>query len=223
MGSSHSATRHGHRSTRRVALTGGIATGKSHVLAVLSRAGVPTLDTDQVARAVVEPGTPALAAIVNRFGPAILDASGALNRRALADIVFADPGSRLDLEAIVHPAVRAATEEWFAVLSPSTPFAVVAIPLLFETGRERDFDAVVVTACAPETQLERLMARDGLIEADARRRIEAQLPLDEKVRRADVVIDTSGTYDKTDAQVDALLEKLRLDGESVRSADRRLN
>ena len=223
MGSSHSATRNGHRSTRRVALTGGIATGKSHVLAVLSRAGVPTLDTDQVARAVVEPGTPALAAIVNRFGTAILDASGALNRRALADIVFADPRSRLDLEAIVHPAVREATDKWFAVLPPSTPFAVVAIPLLFETGRERDFDAVVVTACAPETQLERLMARDGLSEADARRRIEAQLPLDEKVRRADVVIDTSGTYDKTDAQVDALLEKLRSGGESVRPADGRLN
>jgi dephospho-CoA kinase len=222
MGSFDSSVRHGHHSTRRVALTGGIATGKSHVLAVLSRAGVPTIDTDQVARAVVEPGTPALAAIVHRFGPANLDASGALDRRALADIVFADPRSRLDLEAIVHPAVRTATEEWFAALPPSTPFAVVAIPLLFETGRERDFDAVVVTACTPETQLRRLMARDRLTESDARRRIEAQLPLDEKVRRADFVIDTSGTYDKTDAQVDALLDRLRPDGEIGRPPDRLL-
>ena len=193
---------------RRVALTGGIATGKSHVLAVFARAGVPTVDTDQLARAVVEPGTPALDAIVSRFGPQIVDPSGALDRRALADIVFSDPRARLDLEAIVHPAVRAAAEDWFAALPASAPFAVVAIPLLFETGRERDFDAVIVTACAPETQLARLMARDGLTEPDARRRLDAQLPLDEKRRRADYVIDTDGTVEETDRQVRVLAATL---------------
>jgi dephospho-CoA kinase len=197
------------QSVRRIALTGGIATGKSHVLATFAAAGVPTTDSDALARNAVAPGTPGLAAVVARFGDAVLDSTGALNRRALARVVFADPAARRDVEAIVHPEVRLAIEAWFASIdSTRHPFAVVAIPLLFEAGRERDFDTVVVTTCRPETQLRRLMARDSLTKDEARQRIDAQLPLDEKVRRADYVIDTEGPMSETEARVNALLDSL---------------
>lgn len=194
---------------RRIALTGGIATGKSHVLATCAAAGIPTIDSDTLSREVVATGTPGLAAVVARFGSAVLDSRGALNRRALADIVFADADARRDLEAIVHPEVRRAIEAWFTAIDPARHrFGVVAIPLLFEAGRERDFDTVVVTTCRPETQLRRLMNRDSLTEDEARRRIDAQLPLDEKVRRADYVVDTEGPPSETEARVRALLVKL---------------
>lgn len=193
----------------RVALTGGIATGKSHVRRLLERLGVPTIDADTLARQVVAPGSPGLAAIVSRFGAGVLDATRALDRHALAEIVFADAGARHDLEAIVHPPVAAATDAWFASLDASrSVLAVADIPLLYETGRERGFDAVIVTACDPRTQLHRVMARDGIDEAEARRRIEAQLPTEEKVRRADHVIRTDGSHDETEAQVRAVLAAL---------------
>lgn len=194
---------------RRVALTGGIATGKSFVRARLAERGVPTIDADTLARAVVEPGTPALAAIRARFGAGVMAADGTLDRQALGAIVFADPAARLDLEAIVHPAVRAATTSWFEHLDPAVPFAVADIPLLYEVGRDRDFDEVIVAACPPSVQLERLMARDGLTAGAAQARIDAQWPIAEKVRRADYVIDTGGTPASTREQVDALLARLR--------------
>jgi dephospho-CoA kinase len=179
---------------RRVALTGGIATGKSYVRSRFEGLGVPTIDADVLARDIVARGTPGLAAVVSRFGRSVLDAGGALDRQKLGKIVFADSEARKALEAIVHPAVRRATEHWFASLDPARhPFAVADIPLLYEVGRDRDFDAVIVTACTPETQLRRLMQRDGLSEADARQRLEAQLPIDEKTKRADFVIRTNAT------------------------------
>lgn len=195
---------------RRVALTGGIATGKSYVLARMAAAGVPTIDTDVLARDAVAPGSEGLAAVVRRFGPSILDADGALDRAALAAIVFSDAAARRDLEAIVHPRVRQAADDWFRTLSPSRhPFAVVAVPLLFETGREGEFDTVVATTCRPATQLQRLMSRDRLSEADARRRLAAQLPAADKAARAHHAIATDGTFADTDTQVDALLAALR--------------
>jgi dephospho-CoA kinase len=194
----------------RIALTGGIATGKSHVRTLFERLGIPTIDSDTLARAAVAPGTAGLAAVVARFGSEYLDAAGALNRRALADRVFADAAARRDLEAIVHPYVREQTGAWFAALDPAVhPMAVADIPLLYETGRDAEFDAVVVTACLPETQVRRLMARDSLSEADARRRVAAQIPLEDKVRRADFVIRTDGSYDETEAQVAQVVETLR--------------
>ena len=193
----------------RVALTGGIATGKSHVRAEFERLGVPTLDSDVLARAVVAPGTPGLAAIVARFGQGVLDARQALDRKKLGAIVFADAAARHDLEQIVHPAVQAATEAWFASIDRARhPIAIADIPLLYEVGRERDFDAVIVAACDPGAQLRRLMARDALTETEARQRIEAQWPIEEKVRRADHVIRTDGTFEETNHQVRALLEQL---------------
>jgi dephospho-CoA kinase len=194
---------------KRLALTGGIATGKSHVLTRFKEAGVPVVDADLLSRQVVAPGTPGLEGIVGRFGSAILTADGALDRRRLGAIVFSDPGARKDLESIVHPAVRRGVESFFATLPGDTPFAVADIPLLYETGREDDFDAVIVVACRPEQQIDRVIARDTLSRREAEQRVAAQLPIDEKVRRADYVIRTDGTYDETNAQVDRLVTDLR--------------
>jgi dephospho-CoA kinase len=194
---------------RRVALTGGIATGKSHVLAQFDRLGVPTIDADKLARDVVAPGTPGLTAVVSRFGRDVLDDTGALDRRKLGSIVFSDPMARRDLEDIIHPAVRGAIDEWFSSLGDRVQgFAVADIPLLYETARHHEYDAVIATACDPAMQLTRIMARDGISEAEARARIAAQLPIGEKTRRADYVINTDGSFDETNRQVRSVYESL---------------
>jgi dephospho-CoA kinase len=194
----------------RVALTGGIATGKSHVRTRFESLGVPTIDADLLARDAVAPGTAGLAAVVRRFGTDVCEADGTLNRRKVGAIVFHDLQARRDLEHIVHPYVREMTERWLASLDPErVPFAVADIPLLFENGREADFDAVIVTACEPGTQLRRLMARDGLGETEARQRIGAQWPLEKKIANADYVIRTDGTFDETNLQIDAVVSRLR--------------
>ncbi|HEU4692162.1 MAG TPA: dephospho-CoA kinase [Vicinamibacterales bacterium] len=194
---------------KRVALTGGIATGKSVVRGELEKLGVPTIDADTVARDVVAPGTPALAAIVARFGNGVLDQIRELDRRKLGTIVFANADARRDLERIVHPAVQASIEAWLLAMERQKHnLAVAVIPLLYETGRERDFDIVVTTACAADEQLRRVTARDSLSEVQARQRIAAQLSTEEKVRRADYAIWTDGSYDETRRQVVELLEQL---------------
>jgi dephospho-CoA kinase len=193
----------------RVALTGGIGTGKSYVAQRLAANGVPVVDADRLAREIVAPGTPGLTTVVERFGHDVLAEDGSLRRQALASLVFADPKARHDLEAIIHPAVRRSIEDFFAALPPDTGIAVADIPLLYETNRAADFDAVIVAACPPAMQLARVMARDGVSEASARRRIAAQLPIDEKVRQADYVIDTSGTFEQTDEDTARVLAALR--------------
>jgi dephospho-CoA kinase len=200
----------GRQRVTRVALTGGIATGKSHVRARLESLGIPTVDADVLARDAVAPGSPGLAAVVRRFGAEVCNADGGLNRRKVGAIVFHDPEARRDLEKIVHPYVREIMERWFASLDPErVPFAVADIPLLFESRREGDFDTVIVTACEPATQLRRLMERDELTEAEARQRIDAQWPLEQKIAKADYVIRTDGTFDETNRQVDAVVAQLR--------------
>jgi dephospho-CoA kinase len=190
-------------------LTGGIATGKSHVRAQLEERGVPTIDSDTLARAAVGPGTPGLSLVVERFGSGILDADSHLDRRALGAIVFADPTARRDLEAIIHPAVRAATERWFSSLNPARyAFAVADIPLLFETARDREFDAVILTTCSPDVQLQRVMRRDGLSEDEAHQRIAAQMSTDEKAAKATFVIDTNGSVEETNRQVEQVWREL---------------
>jgi dephospho-CoA kinase len=194
---------------KRIALTGGIATGKSVVRAEFERLGVPTVDADVVAREAVAPGTPALAAILARFGSEILDEHQALDRRKLGAIVFADVAARRDLERIVHPAVQIAINTWLATTEQQGHrLAVAVIPLLYETGRERDYDFVITTACGTEEQLRRVMARDGLNELQARQRIAAQLSTEEKVRRANHAIWTDGPIDNTKRQVLETLERL---------------
>jgi dephospho-CoA kinase len=193
---------------RRVALTGGIATGKSHVRAEFERLGVPTIDADVLARAAVAPGTPGLTAVASRFGGDVLDATGALDRKKLASIVFENPDARRDLEQIIHPAVRQAIDDWFAGLPATRPFAIADIPLLYETGRAGEFDAVVVTTCDPETQVRRVMARDAVSESEARQRIAAQLSSEDKTRRATHVIHTDGAFEETARQVRDVYNKL---------------
>ena len=195
---------------RRVALTGGIATGKSHVRARFDALGVPTIDADVLAREAVSPASPRLEQVFRRFGDGVRDAAGGLDRKKLGAIVFADPQARRDLEKIIHPYVREATERWFAALDPRQhAFAIADIPLLFEAGRERDFDTIVVAACEPDTQRRRLMHRDGLSEQDAQRRIDAQWPLARKIERADFVVRTDGTFEDTNRRVDEVCASLR--------------
>jgi dephospho-CoA kinase len=189
----------------KVALTGGIATGKSYVLAQLRERGVPTIDADDLVHESFEPKTLTTQAIALEFGQAILQPDGRVNRVALASKVFADAKARLRLEAIVHPLVYKQILAWFKTVN--APAAVASIPLLYETHRESAFDAVVVTACKAEQQVERIMAR-GLSEEEARLRMAVQIPTEEKAVRADYVIWTSGTVKETAAQVDELLVKL---------------
>ncbi len=193
----------------RIALTGGIATGKSYVARKLGEAGVPVVDADVLARDVVAPGTPGLAAIRARFGDDVLQSNGSLDRKRLGEIVFGDAAARRDLETITHPAVRAGIDRFFAGLSAATAFAVADIPLLFETGREGDFDRVIVAACPPDVQIERVMKRDGLTPDEAERRSAAQLPIAEKVQRADYVIWTTGSFEETNQQVHQIVNELR--------------
>ena len=192
----------------KIALTGGIATGKSYVLDQFRRHGVPTLDADELAHGVTAAGTEATAAIAARFGADILAADGAVDRKKLGPIVFADAAARRELEAIVHPAVHRAVAvgiRAFELLGD--PLAIVDVPLLYETGGEKGFDRVIVTACSVDLQIARLVER-GLTEAAAHQRIAAQWPTAEKTARADFVVKTDGTYEETDQQVRRVMKEL---------------
>jgi len=193
---------------RRIGLTGGIATGKSHVRARFEKLGIPTIDSDVLAREALAPRSAGLVAVAERFWQQILKGDGSLDRDGLAKIVFADPQARKDLEAIVHPYVQRRTDEWFAGLDTSRyRYAIADIPLLYEVGRDKDFDEVVVVACNPETQLKRLLER-GMTELEARQRLSAQMPVEDKIARADHVIRTDGSYDETERQVQELHARL---------------
>ena len=202
----------------KAALTGGIATGKSFVVEELRARGVPCLDADEFAHGVMHPGTEATAAIAERFGPGVIDASGGVDRAALGPLVFSDAAARRDLEAIVHPAVYRAISAGLRAFERlgDSPVAVVDIPLLHETGRASDFDAVVATVCSAERQLERLRAR-GLSDEAARQRVAAHLPAEEKARRADYVISTDGTFEETREQVAHVVAALLTRSEGKRS------
>ncbi len=193
----------------RVVLTGGIATGKSHVLDRFAVNGVPTSDADRWAHDAIAPGGPAWQDLRDRFGPDVFDPRGRVDRRRLGAIVFADDSARADLNAIVHPRVRSAVAGWFADLDrrPGHRFGIVAIPLFFESSRAESFDRIIVTACEHPAQVTRVTAR-GFSREEAERRIAAQLPTPEKTRRADDVIGTDGTLADTDRQVDAIYRKL---------------
>lgn len=195
----------------RVALTGGIGTGKSYCLTKLAALGAPTIDADSLARQAIAPGTTGFEQVVSRFGTTVLRTDGSLDREALGAIVFADQDARRALEAIVHPVVYRAIERWFEGLARAghASVAVADIPLLFETGREHEFDAVIVAACPPNLQKTRVMARNGVPAEEAARRIASQLPIEEKVRRADHVIDTAGTFEDTDRQIEEIWKLLR--------------
>jgi dephospho-CoA kinase len=183
----------------RVGLTGGIASGKSLVADELAARGAIIIDADVLAREVVEPGTAALAAIVERFGPQVV-LDGQLNRARLAEIVFADPLARQDLERIVHPAVRARAAE-LERAAASAAVVVHVIPLLVETGQQQEFDFVVTVDVDQETQIQRLMARNGFSRAEAEARIAAQASREDRKIAADVVLDNTGSATQLRDQV----------------------
>ena len=193
----------------RVAVTGGIGTGKSVVAAELAACGAPVVDADAVVHECLRAGTPTASAIRARFGEAVMAVSGDVDRARLGALVFQDEQARRDLEAILHPAVYQFIESWMHAREAGGALAAVAeIPLLYETGHDGDFDCVVVTACDGEEQLRRVIGRSGMDEADARRRIAAQWPLAEKVRRADFVVHTDGAIEDTRRQARSIWSEL---------------
>ena len=193
----------------RVALTGGIGTGKSYCLSRFRSHGVATIDADVLAREAVAPGTAGLAAIVARFGAAVLGPDGTLDRQALGHLVFGDSNARAALEAVIHPEVYRRIREWFANRPAGTRVAIADIPLVFETGHNHDFDEVIVAACDPEEQVRRVMARDNLSDTAARARLAAQWPIQEKVKRARYVIWTDRGFAETDRQVSETYDSLQ--------------
>jgi dephospho-CoA kinase len=177
-----------------IGLTGGIASGKSTVAGLFAELGVPVVDADAIAREVVEPGSEALREIVAELGESVLTPEGALDRKRVASIVFADASARKRLEAITHPRIAARSAEKISALRESgAPYVLYEAALLVENGSYRAFAALVVVSASEATQLARLVERDGMSEADARARLAAQLPLAEKVKVADWVIENDGT------------------------------
>jgi dephospho-CoA kinase len=194
----------------RLGLTGGIASGKSAVASMLRELGLAVLDADSLAHKLIEPGQPAYDEVLREFGPATADAEGRIDRAKLAALVFADR-ARLDrLNAIVHPRVAEVVyrqfDEWEGEGTRDAAFVEAA--LLVESGIHKHLDGLVVAWCRPEQQLERLIAR-GLSEAEARRRISAQMPVEEKLLLATEKIDCSGSLAQTRQQVEGLAAKLR--------------
>ncbi|MCE7961728.1 MAG: dephospho-CoA kinase [Acidobacteria bacterium ACB1] len=185
-----------------VGLTGSIATGKSFVTRYLRELGAEVIDADQAARMVVEKGTPGLEAVVREFGTEVLAPDGTLDRKKLGSIVFADEAKRLKLNSIIHPLVIEMQDEWLASVEERNrdAIAVVDAALMIESGGYKRFDKLIVVVAEPAVQLARLMARDNLSENEARRRIDAQMPQDEKRKFADHVIDTSNGYEDTKRQ-----------------------
>ena len=190
-------------------LTGNIACGKSAVEGFLREADVPVIDADQVARTIVEPGSPALAEIAQTFGPGVLDDQGRLNRPALGQLVFSDAEARKSLEAITHPRIHTHITEQLAELAKAdTPLAVVSAALMVESGSYRLYEGMIVVTCPEDEQLRRLKARDGFDEVDARARIASQMSQTEKAALADVVVDNGGSLLKTEQQVKSWLSSL---------------
>jgi len=203
-----------------VALTGGIGTGKSAAAARLAAAGATIIDADILARRVVVPGTPGFRSVVDRYGPAVVSADGTLDRRKLGELILRAETERTWLESVLHPLIRAEFEvdlraaiERANSTPPSSPgrhLIVYVVPLLFESGLPlTDFDYVVVVAIDRATARQRIVARDNISPEEADRRLAAQLPIAEKVRRADIVIENTGTVTDLERAVDEVAGQLR--------------
>ncbi len=189
----------------RIGLTGGIGSGKSTVAELFAARGVPVIDADVIARELVAPGQSALEAIVATFGPEILDAQGALNRTCLRERVFSDSKQRLQLEAILHPRIRAEMTARIAALN--APYVVLVIPLLFEAAQTDMVDRVLVVDVPPTLQRERVTARDALSNQQIDAILTAQLDREHRIARADDVIDNSGDRAALEQQVDSLHQR----------------
>jgi dephospho-CoA kinase len=185
-----------------VALTGGIASGKSAVATLFANRGVPVLDTDQIARDLVAHDSPILTQLAREFGPNVLTDSGELDRAGLRERVFNDPAEREKLEAIMHPAIRAELERRMELAGG--PYQLHVIPLLVETGRARDYDRVLVVDCPEALQVSRLTKRDDIDESLANQMLNVQATREQRLASADDVIVNTGTLDDLDAFVDTL-------------------
>jgi dephospho-CoA kinase len=193
----------------RIGLTGGIASGKSTVAQRFVELGVPVIDADEAARAVVEPGTPGLAEVLKQFGSGVVAENGELDRRALRDLIFSDPGSRRDLEAILHPLIRADMDQ--SAERAVGPYVVMAIPLLVEAGSSGRVDRILVVDVDEAVQLQRVMARDGSTEELARAILASQASRSARLAAADDVLRNAGTVTDLRQAVDQLHERyLRL-------------
>ena len=199
-------------------LTGGIASGKSTVSGFLSDAGAQVIDADIIAREVVKQGTPGYHAILASFGRTILQPDGDIDRKRLGDIIFNDPNKKARLDAIVHPLVFERSAEMIAHIAAQTPDAVVImdIPLLLEAGMERDLAEVILVYVPEAIQLRRLTNRDRIDKQAAMARIRSQMPIEEKRKRATVVIDNSSTLSESRRQALAVFKRLKEKSKTVR-------
>ena len=198
----------------KVGLTGSIAVGKSFVCEVFRELGCHVIDADQTARSVVKAGTPGIAIIAEEFGPEVIAPDGELDRAKMAGIVFADEKKRLLLNAIIHPLVFEAQNKWLEerAAEDSDGIAIVDAALMIESGGYKRFDKLIVVWCEPVIQLQRLRLRDDLPETDAKKRIAAQMPQEEKKQYADFLIDTSNGFEDTRRQIVEVYKKLKLVG-----------
>lgn len=188
-----------------VGLTGGIGSGKSAAMAVFEKLGIGCVDADVVAREVVEPGQPALSAIAKRFGDAVLTEDGRLDRSALRRRIFSDSDEKRWLEALLHPLIRSEMQR--QLTAQSSPYSVLVAPLLFENNLDRECDTSVLIDVPESVQVERVVARDGGSEEQARAIIRQQMPREEKLKRADHVVSNTGSLDDLEAQLVALHER----------------
>ena len=195
----------------RVGLTGGFACGKSFVGRTLEQFGCFLLRADDIGHEVLQPGGAAYDAVVHEFGGEILDPDRSINRKRLAAVAFADPNRLAKLSSLVHPAVIALEEQRIAAAARSDPdgIAVLEAAILIETGSHKRFHKLIVVVCSEEQQIARAMGRDGITEEEARARLTRQMPLEEKRRFADYIIDTSGPKENTVEQTRAVYESLR--------------
>jgi len=195
----------------KVGLTGSIAVGKSHVLGVLKELGCQVIDADQIARDLVAPGTPGLKSVTEEFGSGVLNEDGALNRKRLGEIVFADEAKRTRLNSVLHPMIIAAQDQRIREFEAKDPngIAIIDAALMIESGGYKRLDKLIVVHCDAESQLRRLMKRDGFSREAAQERIAAQMPQEEKMKYADFLIDTSGDFADTRAQVEKVFAELK--------------
>jgi dephospho-CoA kinase len=191
----------------RVALTGGIASGKTTVANLFAAHGVPLVDTDLIAREVVEPGQPALTAVAQAFGRDVLDANGRLDRRRLRELIFRDATARRRLESILHPAIRAEMERQSTAAAQAGPYQILVIPLLAEGGRRDHVDRVLVVDAPATVQIERLMARDAVTREQAEASLQAQAQRETRLGVADDVVTNTGRIEDLREQVAALHER----------------
>lgn len=198
----------------KVGLTGGLASGKSFVAACFAEQGARIIQADALGHEALN--GEAREEVLAEFGARLARPDGSIDRKALAAIVFGDPAKLAKLNALIHPRVFARQERFFAEVEREDPRAAVVVEaaVMIEAGSHRRYDRLVVAACPPETQIQRFMAREGATEAQARQRLDRQLPLSEKVKLADYVIDTSGTKEETARQARAIYAKLKAEAEA---------